>query len=789
MVDTKRTKSALIALTPDNTTGDFSNQDMRDVIESVYPSGVILASAYGVATGNSASANTSALQSAVTALLASSTESVLLLDWIGQVDINDEILIADIAGTPSTGGQIMNKTIRGLSMWTTRIRQTDNTKAAFVWRCNAGADTVAGTGVSSAYSFAGCSMTDMEIGYQTQPTRAAGQRAYCIAWENQRRFGRNAMFFCVFDRLWLGASSKSGTAGGFVGIGIRPNEYEWQPGMTLTLNQRILPSPTARYAGGFTHAWKVTTLGNASGGTVEPAWAQNGSTTAGGTGSTAVFTDEGGGDAVGSYMTAWNIIIAPTVMRIHDSTQTAIKWLNGGGVGQPENTLGSVYIQDAGISSFFEPAVELENVEISMLSLGIEDHDNQLIRCNGDEQVVINLLHYERNDFTSSTPADRSGNNLNQSFFVAKANSVVISALRAYNMNANSQSGNLFDFRGAGILSIKSLITSGWSSYSSTVVVRDSGAGAPDSWEINHHELNGLAISLVASSANNAADALDNYNGNAIGGTVRLVPPNLSVAVSTTGQTTFTFASTSYFPDPASVGSYAGYVGNEQILITAKTSTTLTVSRAQNGTAAATYAIGIPVTYAIPVLRRNVRLAPTTNVTGAAMAAGIAQGQTEQVMNPTAFSWQWNTTDSVARVQYAAFASIGPTSTAVFQWDATLGLWIHTGIMIPAGGTVTQATSKSTGVTLNTPTGKITMNSAALAAAAEVSFVVTCAAIGANDRVSVVLISGATVPADYTVTVVAVSAGSFTIAVGNQGGSSRSDTLVLGYSIFKADDN
>ena len=39
-----------------------------------------------------------------------------------------------------------------------------------------------------------------------------------------------------------------------------------------------------------------------------------------------------------------------------------------------------------------------------------------------------------------------------------------------------------------------------------------------------------------------------------------------------------------------------------------------------------------------------------------------------------------------------------------------------------AGGTVTQATSKSTAVTLNKPTGKITMNNAALAANTTVQF-------------------------------------------------------------------
>ena len=41
------------------------------------------------------------------------------------------------------------------------------------------------------------------------------------------------------------------------------------------------------------------------------------------------------------------------------------------------------------------------------------------------------------------------------------------------------------------------------------------------------------------------------------------------------------------------------------------------------------------------------------------------------------------------------------------------------------GGTVTQATGKSTGVTLNAASGQITMDDAALAAAAEISFTVT----------------------------------------------------------------
>ena len=59
-------------------------------------------------------------------------------------------------------------------------------------------------------------------------------------------------------------------------------------------------------------------------------------------------------------------------------------------------------------------------------------------------------------------------------------------------------------------------------------------------------------------------------------------------------------------------------------------------------------------------------------------------------------------------------------------------------------GTVTQATNKSTGVTLNTESGQITMNNAALAAAAEVTFTVTIDKIAATDCVVVNHGSGGT---------------------------------------------
>lgn len=101
------------------------------------------------------------------------------------------------------------------------------------------------------------------------------------------------------------------------------------------------------------------------------------------------------------------------------------------------------------------------------------------------------------------------------------------------------------------------------------------------------------------------------------------------------------------------------------------------------------------------------------------------------------------------------------------------------------GGTVTQATNKSTGVTLNKRCGQITMNGAALAAAAEVAFVVTNNTVAATDVPLVCLASVGTAAA-YHVGVGAVANGSFTIVVGNMSAGSLSQALVLNFVIVKS---
>jgi len=69
-----------------------------------------------------------------------------------------------------------------------------------------------------------------------------------------------------------------------------------------------------------------------------------------------------------------------------------------------------------------------------------------------------------------------------------------------------------------------------------------------------------------------------------------------------------------------------------------------------------------------------------------------------------------------------------------------------------AGGTVTQATSKSTTVTLNKPAGKITMDAASLAAGSTVIFNLNNTMIGSSDMVNVQLDAGGIVStANYNV--------------------------------------
>ena len=100
-----------------------------------------------------------------------------------------------------------------------------------------------------------------------------------------------------------------------------------------------------------------------------------------------------------------------------------------------------------------------------------------------------------------------------------------------------------------------------------------------------------------------------------------------------------------------------------------------------------------------------------------------------------------------------------------------------------AGSTVTQATSKSTGVTINAPSGQITANAASLASSTTVSFTMTNSSVASTDLLVLNHVSGGTAGA-YTLNAQAGS-GSASINIRNVTGGSLAEAIVIGYAVIK----
>jgi len=102
-----------------------------------------------------------------------------------------------------------------------------------------------------------------------------------------------------------------------------------------------------------------------------------------------------------------------------------------------------------------------------------------------------------------------------------------------------------------------------------------------------------------------------------------------------------------------------------------------------------------------------------------------------------------------------------------------------------AGGAVTQITSKATGVTLSKLCGSITTDNAALAAAAEVTFIVTNTKVAITDVIVLSIQSGGT-SGEYLAHVSDVGAGTFDITLANMSASSASDVVIINFAVIKA---
>ena len=99
-----------------------------------------------------------------------------------------------------------------------------------------------------------------------------------------------------------------------------------------------------------------------------------------------------------------------------------------------------------------------------------------------------------------------------------------------------------------------------------------------------------------------------------------------------------------------------------------------------------------------------------------------------------------------------------------------------------AQGAVTQLTSKSTGVTLNTSAGQITMNAASLATVTNVTFTLTNSLLSAKDVLILNVTNGTS--GAYNCWVSSMSAGSATITLRNISGGSLAEAVVLNFAII-----
>lgn len=123
----------------------------------------------------------------------------------------------------------------------------------------------------------------------------------------------------------------------------------------------------------------------------------------------------------------------------------------------------------------------------------------------------------------------------------------------------------------------------------------------------------------------------------------------------------------------------------------------------------------------------------------------------------------------------------GITSITSQSFKTTNDIGYTTG----AGGVVTQLTSRTTGVTLNAPSGQITLVADTIAGLSSQEFTLTNSYIAATDVVLVTFASGLTATT-YDVTVTATAAGSCKISVHNVNNSATpSDTPVINFVVFK----
>lgn len=233
----------------------------------------------------------------------------------------------------------------------------------------------------------------------------------------------------------------------------------------------------------------------------------------------------------------------------------------------------------------------------------------------------------------------------------------------------------------------------------------------------------------------------------------------------------------------------ASAAGSKLIDLQVGGSAKFTVTKAGNttvvGTLGVTGATTLSAALTANPANANISLAPT--------GTGVV------TINPATAGAMDNVAIGGTTARAGAFTTLSASSTSTLTGavtfkdsaksdSATAGIGYATG----AGGTVTQLTSRTTGVTLDKICGEIVLVAGTISGHEADKFVLTNSAIAATDVVVVNIKSGlaAGTAQYYTVNVVSVAAGSCTISVGNNDNStipaSGTDTPVLSFAVIKA---
>jgi hypothetical protein len=140
---------------------------------------------------------------------------------------------------------------------------------------------------------------------------------------------------------------------------------------------------------------------------------------------------------------------------------------------------------------------------------------------------------------------------------------------------------------------------------------------------------------------------------------------------------------------------------------------------------------------------------------------------------------------TIGSTSSAGFRMIGSADTITTVGNLyVIGSGRKFGYDTGAGGTVTQLTSKATGVTLNKSTGQIVMHSATLNADTTVSFTLTNNQIGATDIV-VLQHNSVGTSASYNLNAFP-SGGSAVISVRNVTAGNLGQAIVLSFAVIRA---